>query len=208
MQLLLLLCFFFIFVLFQYHVYISFLFFLFEASSRKKKCHIVLYECLYFNLFVVCQNEDLKHVAGVVTRKRRRRKKNNFTQNDSLCICVPGEKACLLRGGFLRSERRLQSLKLIKGVFCSLGVHPNLSSLEYFLPLAPMMSLPFLTQWSCSRPGFTYNAEIGLESPRLPPAQSQIYDQYDLPMLQISLVKGMCTSDLWTVTLGENPLPT
>lgn len=74
MQLLLLFCFFFIFVLFQYHVYISFLFFLFEASSRKKKCHIVLYECLYFNLFVVCQNEDLKHVAGVVTRKRRRKK--------------------------------------------------------------------------------------------------------------------------------------
>lgn len=132
MQLLLLFCFFFIFVLFQYHVYISFLFFLFEASSRKKNCHIVLYECLYFNLFVVCQNEDLKHVAGVVTRKRRR-KQNNFTQNDSLCICVPGGRRVYGGRGGLGSERRLQSLKLIKGVFCSLGVHPNSSPLEHFL---------------------------------------------------------------------------
>lgn len=46
----------------------------------------MLYECLCFNLFVVCQNEDLKHVAGTVTRKREEEKKP--TKNDSLCICV------------------------------------------------------------------------------------------------------------------------
>lgn len=34
---------------------------------------------------MVCQNEDLKHVAGTVTRKRE---KKNPTKNDSLCICV------------------------------------------------------------------------------------------------------------------------
>lgn len=51
-----------------YCMYFSFL------SKRPKKCHIVLYECLCFNLFVVCQNEDLKHVAGTVTRKREEKK--------------------------------------------------------------------------------------------------------------------------------------
>lgn len=44
-------------------------FFFRSKRPKKKKCHIVLYECLCFNLFVVCQNEDLKHVAGIVTRK-------------------------------------------------------------------------------------------------------------------------------------------
>lgn len=40
----------------------------FFFQKRPTKCHIVLYECLCFYLFVVCQNEDLKHVAGIVTR--------------------------------------------------------------------------------------------------------------------------------------------
>lgn len=52
--------------------------------KRPEKCHIVLFECLCFNLFVVCQNEDLKHVAGIVTRKREEKKKY---MNDSLCVC-------------------------------------------------------------------------------------------------------------------------
>ena len=57
----------------------------------------MLYECLCFNLFVVCQNEDLKHVAGIVTRKREEKKK--LTKNDSLCICVMGGR-CVYLGGF------------------------------------------------------------------------------------------------------------
>lgn len=36
--------------------------------SFKSVLQNVLYECLCFYLFVVCQNEDLKHVAGIVTR--------------------------------------------------------------------------------------------------------------------------------------------
>lgn len=40
----------------------------FFLSKASYKCQIVLYECLCFYLFVVCQNEDLKHVAGIVTR--------------------------------------------------------------------------------------------------------------------------------------------
>lgn len=37
----------------------------------------MLYECLCFYLFVVCQNEDLKHVAGIVTRLQG----ENFTRS-------------------------------------------------------------------------------------------------------------------------------
>lgn len=47
-----------------YCMYMLYLFF----QKRPTKCHVVLYECLCFYLFVVCQNEDLKHVAGIVTR--------------------------------------------------------------------------------------------------------------------------------------------
>lgn len=39
----------------------------------------MLYECLCFNLFVVCQNEDLKHVAGIVTRKQEEKNTKNDT---------------------------------------------------------------------------------------------------------------------------------
>lgn len=42
--------------------------FLFSFKIVLQNCHIVLYECLCFYLFVVCQNEDLKHVAVIVTR--------------------------------------------------------------------------------------------------------------------------------------------
>lgn len=57
------------------------IFLFFFPSVRKRTRHIVLHECLYFNLFVACQNEDLEHVAGVVTRKREEKK----TMKDSLC---------------------------------------------------------------------------------------------------------------------------
>lgn len=69
-------------------LYVFFLFFFLSVL----KCHIVLYECLCFNLFVVCQNEDLKHVAGIVTRNEKKKK---LTKNDSLCICVMGEGGCI-----------------------------------------------------------------------------------------------------------------
>lgn len=61
--------------------------FLFLSVRRKKKpCHIVLHECLYFNLFVACQNEDLEHVAGVVTTKREEKK--NYERPPMYSICV------------------------------------------------------------------------------------------------------------------------
>lgn len=72
MQMLLFCSFFFLGSVLYVYFFIIIFFFL---SVLKKKCHIVLYECLCFNLFVVCQNEDLKHVAGIVTRKREEKKK-------------------------------------------------------------------------------------------------------------------------------------
>lgn len=67
----------------------------------------MLYECLCFNLFVVCQNEDLKHVAGIVTRKREEKK--NLTKNDNLRICVMG-KGVFIWGDF-RELRRTKGFK-------------------------------------------------------------------------------------------------
>lgn len=61
----------------------------------------MLYECLCFNLFVVCQNEDLKHVAGIVTRKREEK---ITTKNDSLCICVIGG-GVFIWGGFQGAKK-------------------------------------------------------------------------------------------------------
>lgn len=48
----------------------------------------MLYECLCFNLFVVCQNEDLKHVAGIVTRKREEK---TLLRMIAYVFCVTGE---------------------------------------------------------------------------------------------------------------------
>lgn len=108
-------------------------------SKRQKKCHIVLNECLYFNLFVVCQNEDLEHVAGV-TRKWEGKKK---TTTDSWRF--------VNFGGFqgLKKKRRMS-----KGVFLSSGVESRIftHSLVYYL-VPSMMSLPSLPCWSCSEFG-------------------------------------------------------
>lgn len=62
----------------------------------------MLYECLCFNLFVVCQNEDLKHVAGTVTRKREEKK----TLLMYLCDQRFGEGA-RVEGGY-RQQRRTE----------------------------------------------------------------------------------------------------
>lgn len=60
--------------------------FLSKRQKKKKPCHIVLHECLYFNLFVACQNEDSEHVAGVVTRKPEEKK--NYERQPMYSICV------------------------------------------------------------------------------------------------------------------------
>lgn len=60
-------CFSFIGLFVSFLGYVLYVYFFYSEASSK--CHIVFYECLCFNLFVVCQNEDLKHVAGIVTRK-------------------------------------------------------------------------------------------------------------------------------------------
>lgn len=107
----------------------------------------MLYECLCFNLFVVCQNEDLKHVAGIVTRKWEDKKKN--TMNFSLCIVRRGN-VCLLFGGISGSING-KSLKITKGVFLSskwiqiLVLHRILPS-----PLNDVTAVP-APHWSCSR---------------------------------------------------------
>lgn len=72
----------------------------------------MFYECLCFNLFVVCQNEDLKHVAGIVTRKRAEKK--NLTKNDSLMYLCDKRGRCVYSGGF-QGVKSLQSLKILKG---------------------------------------------------------------------------------------------
>lgn len=109
-------------------------------SKRQKKCHIVLNECLYFNLFVVCQNEDLEHVAGVTRWNEKGKKK---TSTDSWRF--------VNFGGFqgLKKKRRMS-----KGVFLSSGLELRIftHSLVYYL-VPSMMSLPSLPCWSCSESG-------------------------------------------------------
>lgn len=83
-----------------------------------------------FNLFVVCQNEDLKHDAGVVTSKREDEEEEKIPRMMSLCICAmvgAGEGAgCLLEGGVCRKLKKVaKSLKILKGVFHSRGVCSN-----------------------------------------------------------------------------------
>lgn len=125
---LLLFCFSFFF--FQYHVYIFFVvFFFFQKRSQKESHTLCSMNVCIFNLFVVCQNEDLKHDAGVVTSKREdeEEEEEKIPRMISLCICAmvgAGEGAgCLLEGGVCRKlETVAKSLKILKGVFHSRGV--------------------------------------------------------------------------------------
>lgn len=69
--------------------------------------------------------------------RRRRRKK---TLNDSLCICVIGEGVFIWvgvgwggQGG--KTDRRLQSLKIIKGVFLFIGSASKWNQEKPYAPL-------------------------------------------------------------------------
>lgn len=49
--------------------------------------------CVLIYLWFFCQNDDLKHVAGIVTWNQEKKK---MTKNDSLCIFVKGEDVFIL----------------------------------------------------------------------------------------------------------------
>ena len=155
--------------------------FLFFFLSIRRKCHIVLNVC--FNLFVVCQNDDLEHVAGVVTRKWERKQQQKRTTNHGQYLWDEGS---FFSGGFQGLKKR----RMQKGVFLSLGVESGIST-------------PPCTTWSplrCHYPPF-------LDGPVLNLAQghNNLDFKFPQPQTQDQRVKRMATSDLWSATLGESP---
>lgn len=120
----------------------SVLYVFFFSQEASWKCHIVLYECLCFNLFVVCQNEDLKHVAGTVKRKREDLKKITLQRMTAYVSVQLRGKVCFPRRDFREQQRtdRLQSLKIKKAVFRERFNVEFPRSSEYFL-IPSMMSL-------------------------------------------------------------------
>lgn len=78
----------------------------------------------------------------------RRRWKKKLTKNDSLCICVIGEGVFIWvgvgwgdRGG--KKDRRLRSLKIIKGVFLFIGSASKWNQENSYAPLNTSSSPPW-----------------------------------------------------------------
>lgn len=76
--------------------------------------------------------------------EKKKKKKKNLTKNDSLCICVIGEGVFIWvgvgwgmggggQGG--KKDRRLQSLKIIKGVFLFIGSASKWNQENSYAPL-------------------------------------------------------------------------
>lgn len=129
---------------FQYHVYIFCFLFSFRKRPQKESHTLCSMNVCIFNLFVVCQNEDLKHDAGVVTSKREAEEEEvKIPRMISLCICAmvgAGEGAgCLLEGGVCRKLKQVaKSLKILKGVFLSRGVCSNSPPSGILPPPSPL----------------------------------------------------------------------
>lgn len=146
--------------------------FLSKCQKKKKPCHIVLHECLYFNLFVACQNEDLEHVAGVVTRKRE--EKLNYERPPMYSICVWWGKGCSYwKGGSGTKEEEKDD----KGSIAFIGSRiKNIHTLPCVLPgpLYDVIAVPSLfllwiwlkaaTIWTSSSP--CHRSKISLISLR------------------------------------------
>ena len=134
----------------------------------------MLYECLCFNLFVVCQNEDLKHVAGIVTRKREEKKKNLLRM--IAYVFVWWGKVCLFGGisGSKEGQEGCKASRLYREYFLHWECIKEesrkfLRSLEYFL-VPSMMSLLSLPHWSCSRFGLWATQSTQRSGLEVPPS--------------------------------------
>jgi len=107
--------------------------FIFSFKSVLQNVTLCYMNVLCFYLFVVCQNEDLKHVAGIVTRLHEENKK---------CIVKIGESWLLVAGLHLLKVLGAYSKSILRSK--DPGVHHDVTT-------APSPSRKPIGLWECSQ---------------------------------------------------------
>lgn len=74
-------------------------------------------------------------MSQVLSQEKEEEKKNDFTQNDSLCICVPGE-GVFIEGGIFREWKKVAKPQTYKGSILFIGSASKFVS-PWILPPPP-----------------------------------------------------------------------